>query len=210
MSNRNFKMDPDYVDVAARIAEFREKYPDGVLRPVDPAVPYRIETIGDAVFIVYAAAAYRRPDDELPGIGVAWEPFPGRTPYTRDSELMNAETSAWGRAIVAVLAADTRRGIATAQEVRNRQAERNQNGQQSHPPQGQGGSSQAWTADTLLAAADKNTDKEQLQRLWKYAAALKDPDRKNVRDYIETRVAELDQEAADRPIPAADAEEAAA
>ena len=34
---------------------------------------------------------------------------------------MNAETGAWGRAIVAVLAADTSRGIATAQDVRNRQ-----------------------------------------------------------------------------------------
>jgi hypothetical protein len=28
-----------------------------------------------------------------PGIGMAWEPFPGRTPYTKASELMNAETS---------------------------------------------------------------------------------------------------------------------
>ena len=35
---------------------------------------------------------------------------------------MNAETSAWGRAIVAALAADTQK-IASAQEVRNRQAE---------------------------------------------------------------------------------------
>src|SRR5205823_6134471 len=36
------------------------------------------------------------------GKGIAWEPFPGPTPFTKDSELMNAETSAWGRAIVAV------------------------------------------------------------------------------------------------------------
>lgn len=114
----------DYVDVAARIAEFRTKYPEGSLQPADPALPYRIETIADRTFIVVIAAAYRTPDDSRPGIGMAYEPWPGRTPYTKDSELMNAETSAWGRAIVAVLAADTKRGIASQEEVRNRQAER--------------------------------------------------------------------------------------
>jgi len=98
----------DYNDVAARIREFRDKYPDGSLRPADPAKPFGIETIGDRVFIVYVAAAYRNPEDPCPGIGVAWEPFPGKTSYTRDSELMNAETSAWGRAIVAALASDTK------------------------------------------------------------------------------------------------------
>jgi hypothetical protein len=38
--------------------------------------------------------------------------------------LQNAETSAWGRAIVAALAADTRAGVASADEVHNRQRER--------------------------------------------------------------------------------------
>jgi hypothetical protein len=33
--------------------------------------------------------------------------------------VQNAETAAWGRAIVAALAADTKRGIASAEEVRN-------------------------------------------------------------------------------------------
>jgi hypothetical protein len=74
--------------------------------------------------IVYVAAAYRTPDDPRPGIGVAWEPFPGRTPYTLGSELMNAETSAWGRAIIATLASDSKRGVSSREEVRNRQAER--------------------------------------------------------------------------------------
>lgn len=110
----------DYVDVAARIVEFRAKYPDGRLRPVDPAKPYWVETLGSATFIVYAAAALRSETDANPGIGLAWEPFPGRTPYTRDSELMNAETGAWGRAIMAALAADAKKGIASREEVRNR------------------------------------------------------------------------------------------
>jgi hypothetical protein len=55
---------------------------------------------------------------------MAWEIFPGRTPYTRGSELQNAETSAWGRAIIAVGAADAKRGIASRQEVEARRAER--------------------------------------------------------------------------------------
>lgn len=113
----------DYNDVAARIREFREKHPEGSLQPADLNVPYRIETIGEKSFVVYVAAAYRSPDDTKPGIGAAWEPFPGPTNFTKNSELQNAETSAWGRAIVAALAADTKRGIATTDEIERRQAE---------------------------------------------------------------------------------------
>lgn len=117
----------DYVEVSERIQEFRAKYPDGCLRPADPSVPYRIERIGEGqnaqTFVVVVAAAYRTPDDPNPGIGMAWEPCPGRTNFTRFSELMNAETSAWGRALVAVGAADAKRGVASADELRNRAPE---------------------------------------------------------------------------------------
>ena len=109
----------DYVDVAERIRLFRAAYPTGCLRPVNPSDPYDIVTVEDKTFIVYAAAAYRTPDDVLPGIGIAWEPFPGRTPFTAGSELMNAETAAWGRAIIASLAADSKK-IASLDEVRAR------------------------------------------------------------------------------------------
>ncbi|TLF72891.1 hypothetical protein [Nocardia cyriacigeorgica] len=112
----------DYVEVSERIVEFRTLHPAGSLRPVDPTQPYRIERVGDDTFIVVVAAAYRSPDDLVPGIGMAWETYPGRTNFTRGSELQNAETSAWGRAIVAALAADTKRGIASADEVRARTA----------------------------------------------------------------------------------------
>lgn len=120
--SQGFSLD-GYIDVAERLREFKGKHPEGSLQPVDPRHPFTIETIADAIFIVYTAAAYRSPADERPGIGCAWEPFPGKTPYTKDSELQNAETSAWGRAIVAALASDTQK-IASAQEVRNRQADR--------------------------------------------------------------------------------------
>lgn len=111
----------DYVDVRARIEMFREKYPNGSLQPADPLNPFKIVQVGDKIFVAYTACAYRTADDTRPGIGTAWEPVPGRTPYTKDSELMNAETSAWGRAIVAVLAVDRNQPIASADEVRNRQ-----------------------------------------------------------------------------------------
>lgn len=128
----------DYIDVAQRLADFRELHPGGSLQPADPAKPWEQATVTGvgkdgkpftATMIVYTAAAYRTPDDARPGIGVAWEVFPGRTPYTLGSELMNAETSAWGRAILAVLASDSKRGIASREEVRNRQAERDDGGQ---------------------------------------------------------------------------------
>lgn len=114
-----FEIPDDYVDVAGRIREFREKWPDGSLQQV------KVDMInfGGKDWVVYTAAAYRSQDDQRPGMGTAWEPVPGRTPYTRDSELQNAETAAWGRAIVAVLAADTKK-VASADEVRNRQEDR--------------------------------------------------------------------------------------
>lgn len=111
----------DYVPVNVRIAELRAKHPEASLQPVNPAEPFRIIDVAGKTFLVYTAAAYRTPDDPRPGIGTAWEPVPGKTPYTRDSEAMVAETSAWGRAIVATLAADASRGIATREEVANRQ-----------------------------------------------------------------------------------------
>ena len=119
-SNNSFAK--DYIDVATRIAEFRRLYPTGSLRPVNPEEPVKIISIGEKTYLQYVAAAYRTPDDACPGVGIAWEPFPGRTPFTRDSEAANAETSAWGRAIVAALAADTKHGVASLDEVENAKA----------------------------------------------------------------------------------------
>lgn len=119
---KRFELDPSYNDVASRIRELRAAFPDGRLRPADPAKPYTIENVGGQTYIVYVAACYRDQWDQLPGIGMAWEPVPGKTQFTKASELQNAETSAWGRAIVAALIADTKT-VASAEEVRNRAAE---------------------------------------------------------------------------------------
>ena len=109
----------DYVPVAERIAKLRADHPDAVLQTI--GYEFR-EVVGETVLILCAACFYG-PDDRLPGIAFASEPFPGKTPYTRGSEIMNAETSAWGRAIVAKLAAETTRSVASRDEVEARRAD---------------------------------------------------------------------------------------
>lgn len=103
-----------YVDVAERLAKFHERYPEGSLQG-----DFDLRVVGEQLFLIYRAEAYRTPDDPRPGIGYAWEPVPGVTPYTKGSELMVGETSAWGRALAA-LGFEVHRGIASAQEVANR------------------------------------------------------------------------------------------
>jgi hypothetical protein len=106
----------DYKDVATRLAEIRAIYPELSLQQV------RCELIdqGGQLGWLYVAAAFRTPEDTRPGMGTAFEPVPGKTPYTKDSEIMVAETSAWGRALVAI-GADTKNGVASADEVKARQ-----------------------------------------------------------------------------------------
>ena len=106
----------DYVEVSERIRQFVELYPSGSLQSEWEYVQRDGEQ-----WLVVKAYAYRTPDDARPGIGHAWEPIPGRTPYTRGSELMNGETSAWGRATSAIGIA-VNRGIASANEIRSAQA----------------------------------------------------------------------------------------
>lgn len=127
----NFE-DSGYVDVAERIRQLKEKHPEAVLRPANPMEPFKIMEIGGREFIVYTAACYRTPDDPMPAIAVAAEPSLGKTNFTRDSEVMNAETSAWGRAILAALACDSHK-VASANEVRNRVAD--QEGRSEPPSQ---------------------------------------------------------------------------
>jgi hypothetical protein len=129
----SFSLD-NYNDVPSRLQEFFAKYPEGSLqgdfefkaipmyvKAKDPGEPAILA--GEKTFLIFKAKAYRTADDPTPGVGTAWEPCPGTTPYTRDSEMQNAETSAWGRAIVAVGAADTRKGIASREEVQARRGD---------------------------------------------------------------------------------------
>jgi hypothetical protein len=121
----------NYEEVPDRIRRFFEKYPDGSLGC--QKIEYKVLPVerkdeagnlkpDKSLHVIYHALAYRTPDDKAPGYGCASEPIPGLTNYTRNSELMNAETSAWGRALVALgFVAKT---VASANEIRAREGER--------------------------------------------------------------------------------------
>jgi hypothetical protein len=89
----------DYVDVKERIRLFYERFPDGRLCTGE----IKVTSEPDGVSRVWAQAfAYRDPTDIHPGTGWSWLVLPGSTNFTRGSEIENAETSAWGRAIGAL------------------------------------------------------------------------------------------------------------
>lgn len=100
------------------MAEFFAKYPEGSFQS-----DMNFAQVDGRWVAIVKASAYRHPQDERPGHGLAFEFIPGKTPYTKDSELQNAETAAWGRAVIAVGAGDSKKPIASREEVRNRSAE---------------------------------------------------------------------------------------
>lgn len=109
----------NYVEVKDRIIKFYVDHPEGSLRCKE----WSIEEVAGQHYFVYVAQAFRNPEDSAPAEGIAWEVVPGATNFTKTSEAMNAETSAWGRAIVALgISAD--KGIASANEVRAAEARR--------------------------------------------------------------------------------------
>jgi len=68
------------------------------------------------------AHGYKRPDDLMPFIAQAWEPAVGATNFTRNSEAMNAETSAVGR-MLGVMGIAAKKSIASRDEIANRSGE---------------------------------------------------------------------------------------
>ena len=101
MAKPNF----DYNEVADRVRGFNEQYPDGRIE-----THYEVLDLGGKPHIAVTAqvwkeqdvkkedgggAQYRRPDST----GLSWLEVPGKTNFTRGSEIENAETSAVGRAL---------------------------------------------------------------------------------------------------------------
>lgn len=105
----------DYVDVPHRLKMVAEKFPEVRIVESQP----RIVTIGDRTFLEVKVQAWRDPSDQHPAVAYCWEPYPGDTPYTRDSEQMNAATSALGR-LAALLLPGAFVKLASANEVANR------------------------------------------------------------------------------------------
>jgi len=107
----------NYTTVNDRLLELFAKYPDA--RIVN-SVPEVVTFDGREWWLV-TTTLFRDPSDTCPVRASAAEPK-GTTPYTRDSEMMNAETSAIGRAILLVGGIGIKPGgsMASANEVRNR------------------------------------------------------------------------------------------
>ena len=106
----------DYVDVRHRLELALLKFPD--LRVVENEP--QLIPIGERVYIQCEVAVYRDHDDVRPMRAYCWEVFPGRTPYTKDSEQMNGATSALGRAL-GYMGFGIKAGLASANEVRTAQ-----------------------------------------------------------------------------------------
>lgn len=105
-----------YVDVKTRLTQALEKYPQ--LRITEHR-PVTVQ-VGDQIFIECAVTVARDPEDPVPVTAYMYEPFPGRTPYTKLSEQANGSTSALGRAL-GFMGFGITESLASANEVRNRQ-----------------------------------------------------------------------------------------
>jgi hypothetical protein len=105
-----------YVDVPTRFAALLEKWPELRIKEHRP----EIVTIGDKIFISVTMQAWRTPDDPQPCQATCFEPFPGKTSFTRDSEQMNASTSCLGRLAGLMMSFPK---MASLEDVINRQKE---------------------------------------------------------------------------------------
>ena len=106
-----FNLD-DYVDVATRLKELLEKYPEASVEASQP----RLITVDGSNFVEVTVTITA---DGRMARASAWEPIPGKTPYTKDSEMMNAETSALGRAC-GMWGIGLKKSVASLDEVRAR------------------------------------------------------------------------------------------
>ena len=104
-----------YVDVSTRLSLALGKFPELRISESNPV----IVKADQGNFVQVTTTVWRTPEDPIPARATAWEPIPGRTPFTRDSEMMNASTSALGRAL-GLMGFGIVGSIASADEVRNR------------------------------------------------------------------------------------------
>ena len=85
----------NYVDVKTRLKQALAVFPQ--LRIVEHRP--EITQVGDQLFIECSVTVSREPDDPIPVTAYMFEPYPGRTTFTKLSEQANGATSALGRAL---------------------------------------------------------------------------------------------------------------
>ena len=106
----------DYVDVPTRLAEALKRWPDLRIQETKPI----IVTVDNQQYVEISCTVWRDSTDLMPTVAYCWEPIPGRTPYTKGSEMMNASTSCLGRAL-GFLGMGIGKSIASRNEVQARQ-----------------------------------------------------------------------------------------
>ena len=107
----------NYVDVPTRLAEALKRYPD--LRIQETAA--EVVTMPDgSTFYRCTITVWRDASDLIPSIATAAEPYPGKTPYTKNSEFMVGMTSALGRAL-GYMGFGINKSIASRNEIEARQ-----------------------------------------------------------------------------------------
>jgi len=106
----------DYVDVPTRLAEALKRWPDLRIQETRPL----IVTVDNQQYVEISCTVWRDANDLMPTVAYCWEPIPGRTPYTKGSEMMNASTSCLGRAL-GFLGMGIGKSIASRNEVQARQ-----------------------------------------------------------------------------------------
>ena len=106
----------DYVDVPTRLAEALKRWPDLRIQETKPV----IVTVDNQQYVEISCTVWNDAADLLPTVAYCWEPIPGRTPYTKGSEMMNASTSCLGRAL-GMKGMGIGKSIASRNEVQARQ-----------------------------------------------------------------------------------------
>ena len=106
----------DYVDVPTRLAEALKRWPDLRIQESKPV----IVTVDNQQYVEISCTVWRDCTDLMPTVAYCWEPIPGKTPYTRGSEMMNASTSCLGRSL-GMMGMHIGKSIASRNEVEARQ-----------------------------------------------------------------------------------------
>jgi hypothetical protein len=106
----------EYVDVKTRLKQALALYPQ--LRIVEHRP--EITQVGDQLFIECSVTVSRDPDDPIPVTAYIFEPYPGKTSFTKNSEQANGATSVLGRAL-GYMGLGIDKSIASSNEVLGRQ-----------------------------------------------------------------------------------------
>lgn len=114
----------NYVDVPTRLAEALKRWPN--LR-IQETVNETVTMPDGSCFIRCTVTVWRDETDTLPAIATAAEPYPGKTPYTKNSEFMVGMTSALGRAL-GYMGCGVSKSIASRNEIEARQNPDNPSG----------------------------------------------------------------------------------